>query len=142
MGVGGVSESGAAAKLTPIEKEPHMLGKTLKWPVISLVIVGITHFILEIILPDLRNVFVPPVVTPVLLAFGIWVGYRMVQSGGNYGNVIVAGAILGVLPVIVEVFGFGILLGRGVSQGVLAGVFGFAVIFFGSLIGGGFALSK
>lgn len=119
-----------------------MLVRTLKWPVISLLIVGLTHFVAEIILPDLKNVFLPPVLTPLLLAFGIWVGYKMVQFGGNYGNVILAGAILGVLPVIVEVVGFGILLGRGVSQGVLAGVFGFAMILYGSLIGGGFALSK
>lgn len=119
-----------------------MLVKTLKWPVISLLIVGVTHFVAEVILPDLRNIFLPPVLTPLLLAFGIWVGLKTVQFGGSYGDVIVAGAILGVLPVIVEVGGFGILLGRGVSQGVLAGVFGFAMIFYGSIIGGGFALSK
>ena len=85
-------------------------------------IVGSTHFLAEIILPDFKTIFLPPVLTPSLLAFGVWVGYRMVQSGGNYGTVILAGAILGCLPLIVEVVGFGILLGRGVPQGVLAGV--------------------
>ncbi len=119
-----------------------MLAKTLKWPVISLLIVGGTHFLAEIILPDLRNIFAPPVTAPLLLAFGIWVGFKRVQFGGNYGDALVAGAIIGLLPVIVEVFGFGILLNRGVAQGVLAGVFGFAMIFYGSLVGGGFALSK
>lgn len=119
-----------------------MYVKTLKWPVISLLIVGATHFVLETILPDLKNTFQPPVLTPVLLAFGIWVGYKAVQFGGNYGHVIVAGAILGILPVILDVVGFGIVLGRGVQHGVLAGVFGFAMIVFGALIGGGFGLSK
>jgi hypothetical protein len=39
------------------------------------------------------------------------------------------------------IIGFGQILGRGTDAGVLAGVFGFAVIVFGSLIGAGFALS-
>ena len=80
--------------------------------------------------------------TPVLLAFGIWAGYRTAQSGGNLGHVILAGVILGILPVILDIGGFGIILGRGVQEGMLAGVFGFAMILFGSLTGGGFALSK
>jgi len=119
-----------------------MLIKTLKWPVISLLITGTIHFVVEMVMPDLRNTFQPPVLAPLLLAFGIWVGYKMVMFGGNYGQVIFAGAILGILPVILDVFGFGIILGRGIQLGVLAGVFGFCMILFGSLIGGGFALSK
>ena len=66
----------------------------------------------------------------------------MIQVGGNYGNAILAGAILGLLPVILDVVGFGIILGRGASQGLLAGVFGFGMILFGALIGSGFAQSK
>lgn len=61
---------------------------------------------------------------------------------GKCGNVIVAGAILGILPVIAEVLGFGLILGRGFTRGVLAGVFGFGMVLFGALIGGGFALIK
>ena len=33
------------------------------------------------------------------------------------------------------------ILGRGTEAGILAGVFGFAAIVFGALIGAGFALS-
>jgi hypothetical protein len=116
--------------------------KTLKWPIISLLITGGFHFTIEAVLPDLKNLFVPPVLAPLLLAFGIWVGYKAVQFGGNYGPVILAGAILGLLPLMLEIFGFGMILGRGVSVGVLSGVFGFSMILFGSLIGGGFALGK
>ena len=119
-----------------------MLSKTLKWPVIALLIAGAVHFTLEMILPDLRNVFVPSVVAPLLLAFGIWAGYRAVENGGNLGNAVLAGAILGILPVMLDVGGFGIILGRGVHEGVLAGVAGFSLILWGSLVGGGFALSK
>lgn len=60
---------------------------------------------------------------------------------GTYLHAIVAAAILGVRPVVLDVVGFGLILGRGTETGVLAGVFGLAVIVFGSLVGAGFALS-
>ena len=140
------TESGGAAgsgNLRNLEKgESNMYLKTLQWPVITLLIVGTIHFVAEMLMPDLKNMFQPPVLAPLLLAFGLWVGYRMVQSGGNYVHAILAGAILGLLPVMLDVAGFGLILGRGLQVGVLAGVFGFGMIQFGALIGGGFALSK
>jgi len=119
----------------------ELMYRTLKWPVIGLLITGATHFLLEAIWPDLRNTFVPPVLAPILLAYGAWVGYRAIGAGGTYLHAIVAAAILGILPILLDVIGFGQILGRGTQAGVLAGVFGFAVIVFGSLIGAGFALS-
>jgi hypothetical protein len=115
--------------------------RTLKWPVISLLITGAAHFALEAIWPDLRESFVPPVLAPILLAYGAWTGYRAIGDGGTYLHAVVAAAILGILPIVLDVVGFGQILGRGTEAGVLAGVFGFAVIVFGSLIGAGFALS-
>jgi hypothetical protein len=117
-----------------------MLVKALKWPVISLLITGGTHFIVEAVLPDLKNVFVPSVLAPLLLAFGIWAGYKTVQFGGNYVQVIVAGVIVGLLPLLLDIVGFGLILGRGLTVGVQTGIFGFGMILFGALIGGGFAL--
>jgi hypothetical protein len=110
--------------------------------VITLVIVGITHFIAEVIWPGLRDIYQPPVLAPFLLAVGAWVGYKTIQFGGTYINAIVAGALLGLLPIVVQLFGFGMLLGRGIPYGILASEFGFAYILYGSLIGGGFALTK
>jgi len=81
------------------------------------------------------------VLAPILLAYGAWVGYRAIGGGGAYLHAIVAAAILGILPIVLDVIGFGQILGRGTQAGVLAGLFGFAVIVFGSLLGGGFALS-
>ena len=118
-----------------------LLLKTLKWPVISLLITGGLHFTIEAIWPDLRNFFIPPVLGAMLLGYGLWVGYRAVQLGGTYLHAIVAAAILGVLPILLDIVGFGVILGRGVDAGQLAGVFGFASIIFGSLIGAGFVLS-
>ena len=119
----------------------NLFYRTLKWPVISLLITGASHFTMEAIWPDLRNTFIPPVLAPILLAYGAWVGYRAIGLGGEYLHSIVAAAILGLLPIILDIVGFGLILGRGTDAGVLAGVFGFAVIVFGSLIGSGFALS-
>ena len=115
--------------------------KTLTWPVISLLVTGATHFTLEAIWPDLRNTFIPPVLAPILLAYGLWVGYRTIGAGGTYLHAIVAGVVLGILPVVLDIVGFGVLLGRGTDAGVMAGVFAMAVIVFGTLIGAGFALS-
>lgn len=115
--------------------------RTLKWPVISLIITGATHFILEAIWPDLRNTFIAPVLAPILLSYGAWVGYRAIDLGGTYLHAIIAAATLGILPILLDVVGFGVILGRGTEAGVMAGVFGVAVIIFGSLIGSGFALS-
>jgi hypothetical protein len=113
----------------------------LTWPVISLLVTGATHFTLEAIWPDLRNTFIPPVLAPILLAYGLWVGYRAIGAGGTYLHAIVAALVLGLLPVALDIVGFGVILGRGTDAGVTAGVFGMAVIVFGSLIGAGFALS-
>ncbi|MBI2979652.1 MAG: hypothetical protein HYY41_02335 [Chloroflexi bacterium] len=119
-----------------------MNGKALKYPLISAIIVGLVHLIAEAIFPGLKDIFQPPVVALVLFAFGIWVGYKTVQFGGKYSTVIVNGLILGILPLILQIVGFGMILGRGVGVGLLAGIFGLLMVFFSSLIGGGFALSK
>jgi len=117
-----------------------MLVKTLKWPVISILITGGVHFTIEAIWPDLQNLFVAPSLAPLLLAFGLWVGYKAIHNGGGYLNAILAGAILGVLPLVLETFGFGMIL--GFSGRFFVGVYGFSMILFGSLIGSGFALSR
>ena len=136
----GAAPVGAAGAGTSVGAT-DLLYRTLKWPVISLLITGATHFMLEAIWPDLRNTFIPAVLAPILLAYGAWVGYRAIGAGGTYLHAIVAAAILGILPIMLDIIGFGQILGRGTKAGVLAGVFGFAVIVFGSLIGAGFALS-
>ncbi len=139
----GTLQGGSRAEVSPAERFGAIdpLYRTLKWPVISLLITGATHFMLEAIWPDLRNTFVPTVLAPILLAYGAWVGYRAIGAGGTYIHAIVAATILGILPIMLDVIGFGQILGRGTDAGVLAGAFGFAMIVFGSLLGAGFALS-
>jgi len=119
----------------------QLLYRILKWPVIGLVITGGVHFTVEAIWPDLKTFFIPSVLAPVLLAYGLWVGSRAIQAGGNYGWAILAAAILGILPIVLDIVGFGMILGRDAKTEQLAGTFSFAVIVFGSLIGAGFVLS-
>jgi hypothetical protein len=114
-----------------------VLTVALTWPIISLLITGTWHFAMEAIWPDLRNFFVPAVLGPILLTYGAWTGYRSVSAGGSFITAIVSGAILGLLPLMLQVVGFGLLLNRGLDVGLLAGVFGFSMVLFGALIGGG-----
>jgi len=116
-----------------------MIVRTMKWPVICLLLIGVTHFIEDAVLPDLQGFYTPPVVGLILLVVGLWTGYLAVHNGGSFVTAIVAGVILGLLPLVLHVVGFGMILGQG--TGSLAGVFGFTMVFFGSIVGGGFALS-
>lgn len=115
---------------------------TLRWPIISLLITGGTHFTLEAARPDLASIFIPSVLAPLLLAYGAWTGFRAIEAGGGYAHAIVAGAILGILPLALDIVGFGVILDRGVEAGTTAGLFGLAMVVFGSLAGSGFALSS
>lgn len=116
-----------------------MFYKTLKWPIISLLVSGIFHFSIEAIWPDLSNLFIAPALAPLLLAYGTWVGYKTIKNGGSYINAIAAAVILGALPLLLETFGFGKIL--GFEGRALVGLFAFSIILFGSLIGSGYALS-
>jgi hypothetical protein len=115
-----------------------MLLRILIWPVISLVVTGLWHFTIEAIWPDLQATFVPAVLAPLLLAYGAWVGYRAVTLGAGFFSAVGAGLILGLLPLGLDIVGFGIVLDRGVDHGVLAGVYGLSFIAFGTLLGAGF----
>jgi len=116
--------------------------RTLRWPVATLLVTGAMHFTAEAVAPGLRDLFTPPVLGPLLLAYGLWVGAAAVLEGGGFATAIVAGAILGILPVALDTVGFGIILGRGLETGSLVGAFGWLMIVFGALAGGGIATSR
>jgi hypothetical protein len=118
-----------------------VLSRILLWPVIALVVTGVWHLAIEAIWPDLQTFFVPAVLAPLLLGYGAWVGYRAIMLGAGFAPAIGAGVALGLLPLGLEIIGFGILLGRGLDRGVLAGIFGLSFITFGALLGAGFARS-
>ena len=118
-----------------------MLIKTLKWPYIGVFIAGTLHFAVEAIWPDLQSFYPTSVLGLMQFAFGIWTGYTAVQNGGGFFTAILCGALLGLFPVVANPLSFGMILGRDPHAVMLAGVFGFSMMLWGGLVGGGFAVS-
>lgn len=115
---------------------------TLTWPIVALLVTGGIHFSLEAARPDLRDLFVPATLAPLLLAYGAWTGASAIRNGGGLVEAVAGAAILGLLPLALDVVGFGMLLGRGTDAGLQAGLFGFAMVLFGGIIGTGYARSS
>ena len=118
-----------------------MLIKTLKLPFISMFIAGALHFTVEAIWPDLQSFYTTSVLGPVQFAYGIWVGYKTVHNGGNFLTAILYGALLGLFPLVANPLTFWMILDRGLRAVMLAGVVGWSMVVFGSLVSGGFAVS-
>ena len=118
------------------------LARTLQWPIAALISTGMVHLAAEAARPDLRNAFTPSTIGPLLLAYGLWIGWSLAGRGVSMVAAVVAGAAVGLLPLGLDVVGFGILLGRGVDAGLTAGMFGFLVVLFGTLAGAAFGASR
>jgi hypothetical protein len=116
--------------------------RALRWPVAALIVTGMLHLIAEAIRPDLRNEFSPATIGVLLLAYGLWIGWSVTTAGGSIGLAVAAGAVVGLLPLALDVVGFGVLLGRGVDTGLTAGLFGFLIVIFGTLAGAAFGASR
>jgi hypothetical protein len=114
---------------------------SLKWPVVALIVTGMVHLAAEAVRPDLQHAFTPNTIGPILLAYGLWVGIRSIDGGASTALAVAVGFVVGLLPLGLDVVGFGILLNRGIDTGLTAGVFGLLMVAFGSLIGAGFAAS-
>jgi hypothetical protein len=124
-----------------IEKEKSMLAKTLKWPFVGVLLAGTVHFTAEAIWPELQPFYPAPVLALVQFAFGVGAGYMAIQNGGNFFSAVLCGALLGLFPLVVNPLSFGLMLGRPIPATILAGIFGFTMFFWGSLVGGAFAAS-
>ena len=120
----------------------NALVRGLTWPIVSLLIVGGTHFVAEAIRPELKDVIGPAVVIPIYLVVGAWAALRTIDAGGSFIHGLVAGAILGLLPVALQLVGFGVILGRDGAATVTAAAFGFLGILWGAAIGSGYAMSR
>jgi hypothetical protein len=114
----------------------------LTWPVIGLLIVGGSHLGAEAVRPALRDLLTPPALIPFYLAAGAWAGSATVRAGGTFVHGILAGALLGLLPVILQVVGFGLLLGRDGDSVTSAAFVGAFAIFWGGVLGSGFAQGR
>lgn len=113
------------------------LTRGLMWPVLTLLVIGGTHFLAEALRPELREAVTTPVVMPIYLVAGAWAAVLTRREGGNYVLGLVAGAILGLLPLMLQVIGFGLLLGRDGAAALTSGVFGLLAIFWGGALSAG-----
>jgi len=115
------------------------LVRGLIWPVISLVVIGATHLAGEMVRPELHDAIGPAAVMPIYLVAGAWAAIATIRAGGSIAHGVVAGAILGLLPVALQVVGFGLMLGRDSATVTTAAVFGWLGIFWGGALGSGIA---
>ncbi len=119
----------------------NILVKCLMWPVIALLFIGGTHLVAEGVRPALQDLIGTAVVMPIHLVAGGWAAYMVLRNGGSFGLGLVAGAILGVLPLVLQVVGFGLILGRDADAVLTTGIFGLFTIFWGGVLGAGIAAS-
>jgi len=120
----------------------NALVRGLTWPIVSLLVIGATHFSAEALRPSLQTVLVPPVVMPIYLIVGGWAGAAVVRAGGTFVHGLIGGAVMGALPVILQVAGFGLILGRSSDAVANAALFGLLALFWGGSIGAGIAVSR
>lgn len=109
----------------------------LTWPVAALIGVGATHLAAELLRPELQAAITPPVVMPIYLAFGAWAGAATVREGGSLAHGVAAGLAIGLLPVALQVVGFGIIAGRDGATVATNAMVGFLGLVWGSVLGAG-----
>ncbi len=122
-----------------------MYVRALKWPVITWAVVDLVMLPAALLSGDIVPMMTPAALVPLLLAFGLWAGLKIVEFGGGYGSAVVAGLVVRVVCAILIVVGFGVFLGSatgGVAAEIPLAVFGLIFNVFGALIGGGYRLTK
>lgn len=115
--------------------------RALKLPVLTWILLDFVFVILSYV-KGVADMFTPPVLALMALAFGVWGGNKIVQFKGNYADALFAGIILGVVCFVLCIVGFGIILGLGVSESIPVATFMGSLNLAGALIGGGYALTK
>ena len=117
----------------------NVLVRGLTWPVIALLFIGGTHLVAEGLRPQLAAFIGPAVVMPIHLVAGGWAGYGTVRAGGNFLHGLVAGVLLGLMPVVLQFVGFGLILGGDSAIVETTAIFGLFTIFWGGVLGAGIA---
>ncbi len=110
----------------------------LKWPIIGWIVVDVI-FIAVAYAEGVGAMFSPATVTPLMLAFGAWVGYKTVDLGGGFVSAIIAGVIVGAVCGVLTIIGFGVVHGMEGMNGMAIYAVGMNTA--GAVVGGGFALT-
>ena len=113
--------------------------RAIAWPILSLLVIGGTHLILEAIRPELHDAVGPAVVMPIYLVVGGWTAFGVNRAGGGFVGGMIASAALGLMPALLQLVGFGALLGRDGAAVTTAALFGLAGMTWGGAVGAGIA---
>lgn len=115
------------------------LVRGLMWPVISLVAIGATHLVAELVRPEIHEAIGPAVAMPIYLAAGAMAAYATLGAGGSAAHGFIAGAVLGLLPVVLQFVGFGVIAGRDSASVTTSAAFGWLGVFWGGALGSALA---
>jgi hypothetical protein len=118
------------------------LVKGLRWPIVTLLVIGGSHLLAEALRPQLSEVVVPAVVMPIYLVVGAWGAIETRRAGGFFIHGLVAGVVLGLFPAMLQIVGFGLILGREADAVTTSAAFGFIAIFWAGAIGTGIAATQ
>jgi hypothetical protein len=118
------------------------LVRGLMWPIVSLVVIGATHLVAELLRPELHDVIGSAAVMPIYLVAGAWAAIATIRAGGSVGYGFVAAALLGLMPLALQFIGFGLILGRDSAGVTTAALFGWLGVFWGGALGSGVATSR
>ncbi len=113
----------------------------MKWPIIGWVVVDLVFLGITFV-GGVMEMLTPGALSPLLLAFGAWAGYKTVEFKGNFVAVIVSGIVVGVVCGVLTIV---LLLAHGMTgSGVLLAefVFNLGMNLVGAIVGGGYALTK
>lgn len=113
--------------------------RAITWPIVTLLVIGGSHLVAEAIRPELHEAVTPAVAGPIYLIVGGWGGLMAVRAGGMFIHGLGAGAILGLLPAMLQLVGFGLILGRDSAGVTTSALFGFVAMIWGSSLGAGIA---
>ena len=117
------------------------LTQAIQWPVIGWVVVDVI-FILMLFVDGVMEIMTMPVAAPLTIAFGVWVGYKMIELGGNFVGAIVAGVIVGATCAILTIVGIGLIHGTPMDAVLPLAVASLGMNVSGAVVGGGFALTR
>jgi hypothetical protein len=119
-------------------------GRVLKWPVVAWIIITLSAYLLSYI-TDIVGMMTPETMLPMVLAFGVWVGYKAVELDDEYGRIgkaFMAGASIGAVGAVLTVVTFGVFRGLGIDIFIPIAAMILLKSIAGAVIGGGFALTR
>ncbi len=114
--------------------------RVLKWPIIGWIIVDLVFLAMVLVARGTAGMLTAPTLSPLLLGFGAWAGYKMVELGGKFYDGIVAGVVVGVVCGVLTLVLLGVL--GAMADAVPEFTFNLGMNVVGAVLGAGYASTK